>query len=60
MERTYVTYYLIGADKKIPNWLIKITFWRKIKTTIRLGIKSKFGIMSFSTSDTILDLWFFY
>ena len=51
---------LIGADKKIPSWLIKITCWRKIKTTVRLGIKSKFGIMSFSTSDTILDLWFFY
>lgn len=44
MERANVTGYLIGTDQKIPNWLIKITFLRKVETTIRLGIKSRFSI----------------
>ena len=51
-----MTGYLIGTDQKIPNWLIKITFLRKVETTIRLGIKSRFGVMGFSPSDTILSL----
>ena len=38
---------LTGADQKIPNWLAKITFPRKVKTTIRLGMKAGFGIMGF-------------
>ena len=55
MERT-----LIGADQKISDWLIKIAFLVKVETASRLGIKSRFGVMGFfSTSDTILDLWFF-
>ena len=29
---------LIGADQKIPDWLIKITFLVKIKTAIRLVV----------------------
>lgn len=38
--------YLIGADKKIPNSLVKITFLVKVETIIRPGIKSRFGIMA--------------
>ena len=42
---------LTGADKKIPDWLIKILF-------LVLGIESKLGILGFSTSDAILGLFF--
>ena len=31
----------------------------KVKTAIRLGVKSRFGITGFSTSDAILGLWGF-
>jgi len=55
MERT-----LIDADQKISDWLIKIAFLVKVKTASGLGIKSRFGVMGFSTSDTILGLWFFF
>ena len=58
MERANVTDYLIGADWKISDWLIKATFL-KVKTAIRLGIKSRFGILGFSTSHDILGLCFF-
>lgn len=30
---------------KIPDWLIKIMFLGQVETAIRLGIKSRFGIM---------------
>ena len=30
MNRTHLTSDLIGADQKIPNWLIKITFLGKV------------------------------
>ena len=42
----------IGADQKIPDWLIKI----KGKTVMRLDIKSRFGIINVSTRDTTLGL----
>ena len=51
--------HFICADWKISDWLIKITFLVNVETTIRLGIKSRFGIMGLSTSDTIWSLWFF-
>ena len=54
-----MTGYLTGADQTIPNWLIKITFLGKVETTVRLSIKSRFGIMGFSTSDSILGPRFF-
>ena len=41
-EPAYMTNNLIGADWKIPNWLIKNTFLGKAEATISLGIKSKF------------------
>ena len=44
----FLTDFLIGADQKIPNWLITITFLGEAKTAIRSGIKSRFGIMSIS------------
>lgn len=43
---------------KIPECLIKFMFLVKIETLVRLGIKFKFGIVSFST-DAIWDLCFF-
>lgn len=54
-----MTDYLLDADQKIPNWLIKVTFMTKIKTVSKSGIKSRYGIMEFSTSDVILGLRFF-
>ena len=50
---------LIGVDQKISDWFIKITFLVKVETASRLGIKSRFGVTGFSTSDTILGLWCF-
>lgn len=58
-EWAHVTDYIIGADQKIPEWLIRITFLGKVKTTSKSGIKSRFG-MGFNSSDTILALWFFF
>lgn len=58
MERALVTDYLIDVDRKIPDLLIKIMFLEKIKTAVKSGIKSRFGITGFSTSDAILGLWF--
>ena len=40
---------LIGVDQKISDWFIKITFLVKVETASRLGIKSRFGVMGFST-----------
>ena len=31
----------------------------ELETSIRLGIKSRFGSMDFSTGDTTLGLWYF-
>ena len=50
--------YFIGADWKIPDWVIKITFLVKVKTAVRLDMKSRFGVVGFSTSDAIWDLRF--
>ena len=44
-ERSHLTAYLIGADQKIPNRLIKITFLGKVETAIKLDIKSVFDIL---------------
>lgn len=53
-ERIHVTDYLIGVDQQIPDSLIEITFLVKVKTAVRLGIKSRFDILSTTTSDAIL------
>ena len=37
----------------------KTTFLVKVENEIRLDLKSRFGIMGFSTSDIILGMWFF-
>lgn len=58
IERAHVTDWLIAVDQKVPDWLIKIIFLAIVKGAIRSDIKSKFGIMGSSTSDTILGLWF--
>lgn len=51
-----MTDYFILADHKVPYWLIKITFVVKVVTAVRLGIKSRFCIMGFSTRIAILSL----
>lgn len=35
MDRAHLVAYLIGADQKIPNWLIKSTFLGKLKLQFR-------------------------
>lgn len=47
LEKAYVKDYLIDVDQKIPDWLIKVMCLREAETAIRLGIKSRFGIMGF-------------
>ena len=54
-----MTNYLIGADWKIPNWLIKIPLLVKADTAVRLGIKSGFSNMGFNTSDAMWGVWCF-
>lgn len=56
MGENHVTDYLIGIDQKISEWLI--IFLGKVEIVIRSNIKSRFGIVDFSTSGVILDLWF--
>ena len=54
------TSYLVSVDQEITNCLIKITLLVKVISTVWFGIKSKVGVMGFSTSpsDTTLSLWF--
>lgn len=53
-----MTDYLLGVDQKVPDWLIMIIFLGEFEKAIRSGIKSRFRVMGFSTSDTIVRLWF--
>lgn len=57
-SRVAVTDDLTGVERKIPDWPIKSLFLEELATAIRSDIKSRFGIMAFSISDTILGLWF--
>ena len=50
---------LSDANQEAPDQLIKTVFPVKVETATMSGIKSRFGIMVFSTSNTILDLWVF-
>ena len=56
-ERTHVSNSFSGVAQKIPDLLIKITFLGEGDTSMRLGIKFRFGIMGFSISDATLGLW---
>lgn len=47
IERTHMTDHLISTDQKIPSWLIKITFLKKVETATEAGSKSRFGIVGF-------------
>ena len=42
-----MTDYLTGVDQKIPHWLITMMFLGKADTTIRSGMKSRFGVVGF-------------
>lgn len=58
MEGVYWVYYLANAaDQVIPGELVKVTFLREAKTTIRLGIMSWFANMGLSKSDCTLGLF---
>lgn len=57
VERTHVTDHLIGAGQKTPNWPTKMTYLGEAEMAVGSSIKSRFGV-SFSTSDSILGLWF--
>lgn len=59
LEWAQATDYLIDIDQNIPSWLIEIMFLGEVKRAIRSGIKSWFGILGFSISDTMLGLWLF-
>lgn len=48
-----MTDYLIGADWKIPNWLMKMILIGEAETPIRSVIKSRFDILGFHTIDAI-------
>ena len=66
-ESAHVADYLIRADHKIPDQLIKIILLVKFETAIRSGIKSRCGIiglvMPFGACDffsnTRIPIWFF-
>lgn len=53
MERAQITNCLVGADQKISNYLIKITFCKKVETATRSGFKFRFGVMGFGIRDSI-------
>ena len=46
-ERPHMIDYLIGADQKVPNWVIKMMFLEKRGTDVEADSKSRFGIMGF-------------
>ena len=39
--------YLSVTDQKIPYCLIKSTFLVKVQVTVRLSIKTRFGVIGF-------------
>lgn len=51
--------YPTDIEQIISDWLIKIIFLGEAEAAVRSGIKSRFDINVFSTSDTILGLWVF-
>ena len=51
-----LTHWQWTENSRLVNSRLKLV---ELKTSIRLGIKSRFGIMNFSTGDTTLGLWFF-
>lgn len=59
LEWAQATDYLIDIDQNIPSWLFEIMFLGEVKRAIRSVIKSWFGILGFSISDTMLGLWLF-
>lgn len=40
IERVHGTDYLIGIEKKFPDWWIRITFLGRIEKSLRLSIKN--------------------
>ena len=57
VERAHVTDDVIGANQKIPDWLIKITYLGEVETANRRAVKSRPDILL--GCDALLGLWFF-
>ena len=55
--------YEEGQLDRLPPWCLpayyRLCFWGQVETAIISGIKSRFGIIGYSTSEAILSLWFF-
>ena len=58
VERVPVTDHLSSIDQKMPDWSITIMFLGEAETAIRSSVKSKFALMTFSTSAAFCSLWF--
>lgn len=54
-----MTDYFIGVDWKIPDRWNKTAFLVTVGTAVESDVKSRFVIIGFSTSDSILGLRFF-
>lgn len=54
----HMTDDLSDVGQKVPNWRIKTIFLGKVEAAVGSGINSSFGMMGFSTSDTIWGLCF--
>ena len=50
---------LVGADQKIPDWLIKITFLVKVETAVRLVLNLGLVLWALAQVTPFLGLWFF-
>lgn len=46
-ERVLLTDYLTGAQQKITDWLMKMTFLGEAETAVGSNIKARFCIMGF-------------
>lgn len=57
VERTHVTDEVIGAEQKIPGWLIKITFLGEVETANKRAVKSRPDILLGCAA--LVGLWFF-
>lgn len=53
---SYMADFLIGADQKITDQLLKTTFLREVVTAIRLDMKPWFAEMGLSKSNSILGM----
>lgn len=57
MVKTHVIDYLMGAEQKIPDWLIKLCFWENLKgklgQVLNPGLVSRALAQGFFVTDFI-------